>query len=175
MSLRQSLHSSHVMAEVSDDDVRRKLREVLKDTDLNTTTEKKLRKQLEEHFGCDLKPRKQIFKEEIESFLAQCDVFQQEEDDELEAEAAVDDAPKAKAKRKGRTTPQTFSEELCTFLNVSEAAEMSRADVVKRIWDYIKCESPHSCAFGSLLITELPARNHTEPKHARPRHALQQS
>lgn len=47
---------------VSDEDVRSKLRELLPTVDLQTTTERNLREQLQEIFGCNLKARKQIFK-----------------------------------------------------------------------------------------------------------------
>ena len=121
------------MPDVSDDDLRRYLRKTLKATDLNTTTEKKLRAQLEEHFGCDLKPRKKIFKEEIEHFLSQCDGLDEEVD---EGEAAEEPAPKGK--RKGKHTKQSLSEELREFLDVGESEDISRGEVVKRIWQFIR-------------------------------------
>jgi upstream activation factor subunit UAF30 len=124
------------MAEVTDDSLRSYLRQTLKTTDLSTTTERKLRGQLEEHFGCDLKPRKNIFKEEIEQFLSQCQELEQGEPDD--DDAAEEPAPAKNGKRKAGHTQQSLSEELRTFLGVDESEDISRGEVVKRIWAYIK-------------------------------------
>ena len=80
---------------------------------MQTTTEKQLRKQLEEHFNCDLKDRKPIFKEEIESFLLKNqDLFDAEDDD---AELGEDEKPKKK-KRTGVGMRQSLSEQMQSFL-----------------------------------------------------------
>lgn len=47
---------------VSDDDLRSKLRDMLPSVDLQTETERSLREKLQEHFECNLKDRKQVFK-----------------------------------------------------------------------------------------------------------------
>ena len=116
--------------EPTDDEVRARLRDTLKDTDLATTTEKTLRKQLEQHYGCSLKPRKALFKEEIEAFLATCN--------EPADEAEPEEAPSTTKRRGGFATPQSLSEELRAFLGVDESESLSRGEVVKRIWVYIR-------------------------------------
>lgn len=47
---------------VSDDDLRSKLRDILPSVNLQTETERSLREKLQEHFECNLKDQKQIFK-----------------------------------------------------------------------------------------------------------------
>jgi hypothetical protein len=127
--------------EVSDDDVREKLREVLVGADLQvqlpqlcrdhskstvcmwlegkflcvqTTTQKKLRKQLEEHFGCCLKDRKPMLKEEVESFLLKShNMYDAEEEQEQEEE----EKPKKK-KRTGLGQKQCLSDSMMSFLGM---------------------------------------------------------
>jgi upstream activation factor subunit UAF30 len=123
-----------VMPNVSDDDLRAHLRETLKMTDLATTTERNLRAKLEEHFGCDLKPRKPLFKEEIENFLAQCEDLEEEEPEDAEEEASQSRS----GKKRGFHTHQSLSAELRVFLGVEESEDISRGEVMKRIWAYIK-------------------------------------
>ena len=140
----------------SDNELRKKLREVLKAADMSTATEKSLRKQLEEHFQCNLKPKKQVFKKEIEAFLAQCDDMLSEGDEP--EPAAQEDGKPAKAKRKGAHTKQSLSEELRAFLGVDSKADVSRGDVVKRIWEYIKvrtspCAAPVVPAADAHALT----------------------
>lgn len=53
---------------IPDEEVLTKLRELLKHADLNVTTEKMLRKQLEEHFKQDMTDRKPIIRAEVRSF-----------------------------------------------------------------------------------------------------------
>lgn len=119
-------------SEPTDDEVRAKLRDTLKDTDLATTTEKSLRAQLEKHYSCSLKPRKALFKEEIEAFLATCEA-------DGEADEPSDEEPPSTSKRRGGfAAPQTLSEELRAFLGVDESEGLSRGEVVKRIWAYIR-------------------------------------
>ena len=121
------------MPEVTDDELRKHLRETLKNTDLASTTERKLRTQLEEHFGCSLKPRKAVFKEEIESFLAQCNDINAESEEEQGGEG--EEEPKKKKVRAG--PPVSLSAEMQAFLGVEADAKVSRGDVVKSIWAYI--------------------------------------
>lgn len=81
---------------------------------MQTTTEKQLRKQLEKHFGCDLKDRKPIFKEEIESFLLKNqDLF---DDDENGGESEEEEKPKKTKKRTGVGQRQNLSEKMQSFL-----------------------------------------------------------
>lgn len=84
---------------------------------MQTTTEKQLRKQLEKHFGCDLKHRKAVFKEEIESFLLKNqDLFDADENDEEASEE--EDKPKKKKKRTGLAQKQDLSEKMQSFLGM---------------------------------------------------------
>lgn len=83
---------------------------------VQTTTEKQLRKQLEKHFGCDLKSRKAVFKEEIESFLLKNqELF---EDDEDQEEPEEEERPKKSKKRTGLAQRQSLSEQMQTFLGM---------------------------------------------------------
>eukprot|EP00892_Ulva_mutabilis_P000648 jgi/Ulvmu1/10584/UM065_0038.1 len=119
---------------VSDDDVRSKLRELLPDVDLQTATERHLREKLQERFGCNLKDRKHIFKEEIQDFLSSHALT--ENDAEVDPD---EEAPKITKKRKtGLAAACTLSPEMQQFLGVDEEARMSRPEVVKAVWAYVK-------------------------------------
>lgn len=67
---------------VSDKDLRDRLRALLKEVDLQTTTERALRKQLSEEFGTDLKSKKAIFTEEIERYLQTREELVESEDEQ---------------------------------------------------------------------------------------------
>jgi upstream activation factor subunit UAF30 len=120
------------MPEPSDIELRAKLRSTLAGIDLSTATEKTIRAQLEEHFGCSLKAKKPIIKEEIEFFLSSCNEIQDESDEEIEPPQP------STSKRKGTQSRQSISPELQAFLDISDSDNISRAEVVKRIWVYIK-------------------------------------
>ena len=83
---------------------------------LQTTTEKQLRKQLEAHFNCDLKDRKHIFKEEIESFLLKNqELFDTEANEEASDE---EEKPKKKKKRTGVGMRQSLSEQMLSLIHI---------------------------------------------------------
>jgi upstream activation factor subunit UAF30 len=122
------------MSEPSDNEIRSKIRSTLASADLSITTEKMIRTQLEEHFGCSLKTKKPVFKEEIELFLSKCDEIKEEMDEDEDPE----DPQSTNSKQKSNHSKQSLSPELCNFLGISQSDSMSRAEVVKRIWMYIK-------------------------------------
>ncbi|XVE82742.1 hypothetical protein DITRI_Ditri16bG0030300 [Diplodiscus trichospermus] len=73
---------------VSESDLIARLREFLKESDLNTTTTAIVRRRLEEDFGIDLSERKKFIREQVDLYLqsqfenAEEEEQQQEEDDE---------------------------------------------------------------------------------------------
>ncbi|KAG2452960.1 hypothetical protein HYH02_002297 [Chlamydomonas schloesseri] len=114
---------------IPDEKVLTKLRELLKDADLNVTTEKMLRKQLEEHFKQDMTDRKPIIRAEVERYLAE----QAGDEEEEEGEESEDDAP-----ARGGGMGSWLSEPLQAFLGVET---LPRTQVVKRLWEYIKANN----------------------------------
>jgi hypothetical protein len=136
------------MTEVSDDDIRQRLREILKVVDLDTTTERQLREQIQKHFGCgDLKSKKSIFSEEIEAFLRSREDDYVEGDDDAEVDpdgdAELDDEEPKKRKRSVGGCVH-MSEELLEFLDVGPDEKMTRSDVVKQLWAYSMPRSFHN-------------------------------
>ncbi|KAG2425696.1 hypothetical protein HXX76_013538 [Chlamydomonas incerta] len=114
---------------IPDEEVLTKLRELLKDADLTVTTEKMLRKQLEEHFKQDMTDRKPIIRAEVERYLAE----QPADEEEDEEESDEDDAP-----ARGGGMGSWLSEPLQEFLGVES---LPRTQVVKRLWEYIKANN----------------------------------
>jgi len=132
--------------QVNDDELKERLRLLLAASDLATTTEKKLRKQLEEEFGVSLSDKKALIRREVEEFLeAQQDGEEdadgaEEEDAEGEEEADEEEGQEeAEARKRKRNTGggmgSLLSEEMQQFLGVER---MARTQVVKAIWAYIK-------------------------------------
>ncbi|EEF40013.1 upstream activation factor subunit UAF30 isoform X2 [Ricinus communis] len=72
---------------VSDSELIERLREFLKNSDLNTTTTGIVRRQLEEDFGIDLSDKKAFIREQVDLFLQS----QFEENDQNEEEEQEDD------------------------------------------------------------------------------------
>jgi upstream activation factor subunit UAF30 len=56
---------------VSDSELVERLQEVLRSSDLNTTTTAALRRRLEEDFGADLSHKKAFIREQVDLFLAE--------------------------------------------------------------------------------------------------------
>ena len=54
---------------VSDSDLATRLRDILRSSDLDTTTPSGVRRQLEEFFGVDLSDRKAFIRDQIDAFL----------------------------------------------------------------------------------------------------------
>lgn len=78
-------------AEVTDDAIRDKLKELIKDANLEQTTARSIRKDLEQHFGVPLDERKAFISEELNKLLNEGDNDADEEEDA---------APAKKAKKK---------------------------------------------------------------------------
>ncbi|GAQ79731.1 hypothetical protein KFL_000370050 [Klebsormidium nitens] len=123
---------------VNDVEIARRVQEKLKTADLQTTTERQLRKQLEEELGVDLTEKKTIIRAEIQKYL---DAQQKEEDDddddeEEEESAAVDEEEKPKRGGGGGfATPCNLSPQLANLLG---APRLTRNEIVKKLWEYIK-------------------------------------
>jgi upstream activation factor subunit UAF30 len=136
-----------------------RLKELLKDADLNTTTSKMLRKQLEQELSLDLT----LYKKEVDDLILSL-IVSPEEDDILHADAELAAklqeeenllargrssrrraaAPKPKAKprvqnkerkKSGFTKPVLLTGVLAEFLGEDQ---MPRTMVVKKLWEYIK-------------------------------------
>ncbi|KAL6894143.1 hypothetical protein ACP4OV_008241 [Aristida adscensionis] len=90
---------------VSDSELVERLREVLRSSDLNTTTTAALRRRLEEDFGADLSDKKAFIREQVDLFLAEVEEGAKEEEPE---EAAV---PKEEEPGQGEETEEGEGEE----------------------------------------------------------------
>ncbi|KXZ54052.1 hypothetical protein GPECTOR_5g160 [Gonium pectorale] len=112
---------------VTDQQLLERLRVLLGESDLQTTTEKMLRKKLEEEFKMELADKKPLIRQEIERYLAE-----QGGDSEEEEEEGSDDA---RAPRRGSSLGCILSEPLAKFLGEES---LPRTQVVKRLWEYIK-------------------------------------
>ncbi|WIA29142.1 hypothetical protein OEZ86_011653 [Tetradesmus obliquus] len=133
--------------EVTDDELRERLLQMLQESDLSTVTEKMLRKQLEEQLGVKLADKKQLIRQEVMAFLAK---QQQDQDggqdgdgeaDEQEGEGEEDQEEQEEKPRKRRNNSHlgsVLSEPMQAFLG---AESMPRTQVVKAIWDYIKANN----------------------------------
>ncbi|GLT39041.1 hypothetical protein SLA2020_132490 [Shorea laevis] len=75
---------------VSDSDLIARLREFLRESDLNTTTTAIVRRKLEEDFGVDLSDRKKFIREQVDLYL-QTQVGNAEEEEQEEGEEEDDD------------------------------------------------------------------------------------
>lgn len=111
----------------SNEDVLTRLRGILPTVNLEKTSEKMLRKQLEQELSCDLADKKSVIRAEIEKYLA----AQEEEESAQEAVPETVKAP-SKASFGGICI---LSEKLQAFLGVEE---MQRTEVVKSLWIYIR-------------------------------------
>ncbi|KAG8368319.1 hypothetical protein BUALT_Bualt15G0033200 [Buddleja alternifolia] len=134
---------------VSDAELVERLREILRNADLETTTATTVRRRLEEEFAVDLNGRRAFIRDQIDLFLQDNAAEGQEEGDEndqndavleeLENEDAQEDIScidtDVKKKGGGFCKPCALSPQLEEFLGVSELA---RTEVVKKIWAYIK-------------------------------------
>ncbi|PNX99868.1 upstream activation factor subunit spp27-like protein, partial [Trifolium pratense] len=77
---------------VSESELIGRLREFLRNSDLDTTTTSTVRRQLESDFGIDLSDRKAFIREQVDLFLQT--VHQQQNDVAEEENAAEEDADK---------------------------------------------------------------------------------
>ncbi|XVF01199.1 hypothetical protein REPUB_Repub04eG0067800 [Reevesia pubescens] len=76
---------------VSDSDLVVRLREILRDSDLDTATAGSLRRQLEEDFSVDLSDRKSFVRDQIDVFLETLNQEHENEEKAPQSENADDD------------------------------------------------------------------------------------
>ncbi|GJP55821.1 hypothetical protein CLOM_g14849 [Closterium sp. NIES-68] len=163
---------------VSDAEIVRRLREILNEADLDVTTEKSIRMQLEREYNIDLSERKKFIRQEVQTYLNERpayddDAGQEEEEPQHEEPHKPTRKRKAAKLTKDGKEPKKrtggglmkvcgLSDELAALLG---AREMPRTDVVKGIWNYIRehnlqdpankriirCDGP----LGHLLGTEV--------------------
>jgi len=148
------------MAEISNADLKKEIQEILKDADLENTSAKKVRMQLQEKHEVDLTERKK----EIDQLILEVINEHNKEESSEEEEEEEEEKPKKKAapKRKkkgssdddgsdfeapkkpkakkaggggGYTAPVKLSAEVADIVGENE---LPRHEVVKRMWAYIK-------------------------------------
>ncbi|GFR46711.1 hypothetical protein Agub_g8332 [Astrephomene gubernaculifera] len=117
---------------VTDEQIIERLRALLAESDLQTTTEKMLRKKLEEEFEMDMLEKKPLIRQEIERYLEEQGGDEESEEDEEEEEI------KGKKRVGGLTAVCWLSEPMQKFVGEES---MARTQVVKRLWDYIKANN----------------------------------
>eukprot|EP00951_Prasinocladus_malaysianus_P030253 scaffold283888_cov41-Prasinocladus_malaysianus.AAC.1 len=116
-----------------------RLKELLGQVDLATTTERQLRKSLEAEFECDLSEYKPKIRACVEQYLAE----NGEEEEEEEAEGEDDEEQVADfavaAAEPTEKVPfgplYVLSPEMAAFLGVDK---MQRTQVLKHVWAYVK-------------------------------------
>lgn len=120
-----------------DESIIAKLAELLGEVDWAVTTEKMLRKQLEEQFGVDLAHKKALIKREIKSYLASQPADDDREDNESDehAEEDTESQPIAVSKKRKHRFGTKLSEAMQNFLGMEECP---RPIVVKKLWEHIK-------------------------------------
>jgi len=86
---------------VSDSELVERLQEVLRSSDLNTTTTAALRRRLEEDFGADLSHKKAFIREQVDLFLAEVaakdEPEEPKEEEPEEAPVPKEEEPEAEA------------------------------------------------------------------------------
>ncbi|CAL9218275.1 unnamed protein product [Arabidopsis halleri] len=139
---------------VSDSDLVTQLLEILRSSDLETTTPASVRRQLEAYFGVELTDKKAFVREQIDAFLeseALLETKPEEEEEEEDNEDCNGDQkdeegsendddktePPVKAKKRGGGFNKIcqLSPQLEKFLGTSQLA---RTEVVKKMWAYIR-------------------------------------
>lgn len=126
-----------------------RLREILKASDLEVTTGKSIRKQLEAELGTDLSAHKKAIKQEIARYLQGEAIRQSQESSgtflattaTTATATTASDTPPKPTKPPATTATRggygsLLSPELSAFLG--GATEMPRTQVVKKLWEYIK-------------------------------------
>lgn len=142
---------------VSDSDLVTRLREILRSSDLETTTPATVRRQLEADFGVELTDKKAFIRDQIDAFLESngggageeenpdspkaeedADEMTKEGDGEEEEDDEEKEERPVKAKKRGGggfAKVCQLSPHLEKFLGSSQLA---RTEVVKKMWAYIK-------------------------------------
>eukprot|EP00879_Flechtneria_rotunda_P005520 GHRR01005813.1.p1 GENE.GHRR01005813.1~~GHRR01005813.1.p1 ORF type:complete len:258 (+),score=95.00 GHRR01005813.1:168-941(+) len=127
-------------AAVNDAIIKERLLALLADSDMDTTTEKMLRKSLEKELGVELNDKKKLIREEVDKYLA-AQQQQQDSDGEHEhkqGEESAEEAEEAQPRKRHKASNamgSALSPAMQQFLGVET---MARTQVVKSIWDYIK-------------------------------------
>lgn len=137
----------------SDDVLTKKIKVLVSKIDLQTTGVKQFIKLLSEEFGVDLKPRKEFIKKAL-TVAIDANNQQDDDDDDVSEQDADDDddndddEPEPKKKRAaltaknasgrgtGLSAQKEISDKLASFLRQGNV--MSRTDVVKSLWEYIR-------------------------------------
>ncbi|KAJ4716378.1 Upstream activation factor subunit spp27 [Melia azedarach] len=136
---------------LSDSDLAARLREILRTSDLDTTTPGSVRRQLEDEFKVDLSNRKTFVREQIDIFIRTLEKEQEnvedgndvvgvkveEEIEESESQQELSNNVEKKVKKRGGGFNKlcSLSTQLQKLVGVPELA---RTEVVKKIWAYIK-------------------------------------
>lgn len=157
---------------VNDVQLATRLREILDVADLEVTTEKTIRTQLQEEFGIDLSQRKKFIRQEVEAYLTrkQAEGGESDEDDAEDqnpgdaenessakkrkaiAKGAKDGKTKDKKERRsggGLLKVCALSDELAALLG---AKELPRTEVVKSMWNYIREKNLQDPSNKRLII-----------------------
>ncbi|KAG2306213.1 hypothetical protein Bca52824_025961 [Brassica carinata] len=131
---------------VSDSDLVTRLREILRSSDLETTTPATVRRQLEADFGVELTDKKAFIRDQIDAFLESNGGVEEENPDspKAEEEDADDDEDEEKEERPVKAKKRggggfakvcQLSPQLEKFIG---ASQLARTEVVKKMWAYIK-------------------------------------
>ncbi|KFK36004.1 hypothetical protein AALP_AA4G065400 [Arabis alpina] len=127
---------------VSDSDLVTRLREILRNSDLDTTTPANVRRQLEAYFSVELTDKKAFVREQIDAYLETETKPEEEEDcngiennEEEDEEDKTEQPVKAKKRRGGFNKVSQLSPQLENVLGTSQLA---RTEVVKKMWVYIR-------------------------------------
>ena len=122
-----------------DSDERRivaRLAEILEASDLENTTGKSIRKQLQKELGKDLSAYKPLIKSEIEKYLQGEALRQSQESALLHVTQSQSVAGSSGVTKPKGGYGSLLSPELSAFMG--GAHEMARTQVVKKLWEYIK-------------------------------------
>lgn len=130
--------------------LRKALRELLGRVDLNITTERMLRKELEQTMGIELKDRKEFIRGEIREFLSLDEGERDSVRDDQVDQGSQRETPVARSKRKSRFG-HLLSVEMSEFLGMEECA---RGQVVKKLWEYIKAHKLQDPKNGRRIILD---------------------
>lgn len=125
----------------SDDEIREAIRELIPKVDLQTTGMKTFVKMLGKHMGTNLRPRKVFVKEALTEAINAMEEENEEEDDtrDDEDDSGEEHVPASKPRKKGGgglAAKKEISPQLAAFLG--KGGEMSRTEIVKELWNYIK-------------------------------------
>ncbi|XP_022763338.1 gelsolin-related protein of 125 kDa isoform X1 [Durio zibethinus] len=144
------------MKMVSDSDLVARLREILRDSDLDTATAGSVRRQLEEDFRVDLSDRKGFVRDQIDIFLetlnqenereeqepeSENSHLQEEEEEESKGEGSQKTRRASKADKQVKKRGGGF-QKVCSLSpqlqKVVGESELPRTEVVKKLWLYIR-------------------------------------